>query len=71
MNDLDKTTLLDLHLATLQGVCIYVSLLPQDGSETFLSKSKLCSCGTKPQHSGNHQYLQLHDDVSMRTPMPS
>ena len=30
MNDLDKTTLLDLHPAT-QGVHVYVGLLPQHG----------------------------------------
>ena len=33
----------------------------------FLSKTRLCSCGTKPQHSGNPWYLQLHDDIIMRT----
>ena len=27
------------------------------GSETILSKTKLCSCGTKSQHSRNHLYL--------------
>ena len=33
MNDLDKMAHIDLHLATIQGVCVVsvVSLLPQDG----------------------------------------
>ena len=39
--------------------------------DTFLSKTKLCACDTKPQHSRNRHYLQLHDDVSMRTPLSS
>ena len=26
-------------------------------SAFFISKTKLCSCGTKPQYSGNHWYL--------------
>ena len=37
------------------------------GSDRFLSTIKLCSCGTKIQHSINHQYLQLYDDIIMRT----
>ena len=39
--------------------------------DTFYQKHRLYSCGTKPQHSGNHWCLQLHDDISMRTPMSS
>ena len=35
----------------------------------FYQKLRLCSCGTKPQHSGSHQYQWLHDDIIMRTPM--
>ena len=37
----------------------------------FYQKLRLCSCGTKPQHSRNHWCLLLHDYVSMRTPMSS
>ena len=37
------------------------------GVTCFYQKLRICSCGTKPQHSRNHQYLQLHDDVIMRT----
>ena len=25
--------------------------------DMFLSRNKLCPCGTRPQHSRNHQYL--------------
>ena len=39
------------------------------GVTHFYQKLRLCSCGTKPQHSRNHWYLQLRDDVSIRTPM--
>ena len=28
----------------------------------FYQKLRLCSCGTKPQHSGNHWCLQLCDE---------
>ena len=31
MNELDKIMHLDLHLATLRGVHVYVGLLPHDG----------------------------------------
>ena len=56
MNDLDKTVHLDLHLPTIQGVCMYVRYqftTPRWGVTCFYQKLRLCSCGTKPQHSRN------------------
>ena len=72
MNDLDKMVHLDLHLPTIQGVCLYVHCqftTSRWGVTHFYQKLTLCSCGTKPQHSGHHQYLQFCDDISMRMPM--
>ena len=40
-------------------------------SDTYYQILRLCSCGTKPQHSGNHWCRRLHDDVIIRTPMSS
>ena len=44
---------------------------PRWGVTCFYQSLRLCSCGTKPQHSGNHQCRRLHDDIIMRTPMTS
>ena len=41
------------------------------GVTCFYQGHRLCSCSTKPQHSGNHQCRRLHDDGIMRTPMSS
>ena len=60
MNDLDKMTHLDLHLATIQGVCVYVHCWFTTSRwrvTNSFQKLILCSCGTKPQQSRNHQYL--------------
>ena len=74
MNDLDKTVHLDLHLPTIQGIHMYVHChftASRWGVTHFYQKLRLCSCGTKPQHSRNHWCIQLCDDLSMRTPMSS
>ena len=74
MNDLDKMAHLDLHVRTIHGVHVYVCCQftsSRWGETCFYQKLRLCSCGTKPLHSRNHQCLRLHDDVSMRTPMSS
>ena len=55
---LDKMAHLDLHLPTIEGVHMYVHYrftTPMWGVTHFYQKLRLCSCGTKPQHSGNHQ----------------
>ena len=73
MNNLNKMAHLNLHLPTYVHVSI-VSLLPQmasDISSSLLTKLRLCSCGTKPQHSRNHWYQRLCNDIIMRTPMSS
>ena len=44
---------------------------PRWGVKHFYQRPRLCSCGTKPQHSRNHQCQQLCDDVLMRTPISS
>ena len=74
MNGLDKTVHLDLHLPTIQHVCVCVHCqftTSRWGVTCFYQKLRLCSCGTKPYHSRNHWYQQLHDDIRMRTPMSS
>ena len=56
------------------GGCVYIRYrftTPRWGVTRFYQRLRLCSCGTKPQHSGNHQCQQLRDDVIMRTPMSS
>ena len=58
MNNLDKLVHLDLHLPAIQGVNMYVCCqftTTRWGVTSFYQKLRLCSCGTKPQHSGNHQ----------------
>ena len=58
MNDLDKGAHLDLHLPNIQSGCMYVHCqftTPRWGVTRFYQKLRLCSCGTKPQHSGNHR----------------
>ena len=47
----------------------------RDNSDTILSMFRLCSCGTKPQHSENHHFVmtsswepQCHHDIIMRIP---
>ena len=58
MNDLDKTAHLDLHIPTIQGGRRYVRCQftsPRWGVTHFYQRLRLCSCGTKCQHSGNHQ----------------
>ena len=72
MNDLDMMAQLDLHLPTIQGVHVYVHCqftTSRWGVTCFYQQLRLCFCGTKPQHSGNHWCGQLCDDVIMRTPM--
>ena len=57
MNDLDMMAQLDLHLPTIQGVHVYVHCqftTSRWGVTCFYQKRRLCCCGTKPQHSGNH-----------------
>ena len=49
---------LDLHLPTIQGgrryfCCQFTT--PRWGMTCFYKILKLCSCGTKPQHSRNHR----------------
>ena len=51
-------------------VCCWFTT-PRWGVTHFYQRLRLCSCGTKPQHSGNHRCRGLHDDVIMRTPMSS
>ena len=61
MNDVDKMVYLDLHLpSTIQGLHVYVHCQftsSRWGVTSFFKKLRLCSYGTKPQHSGNHRYL--------------
>ena len=70
MNDLYMMVPLDLHLPTIQGVCMYVHCqftTSRLGVTCNYQKIRLCSCGTKPQCSRNHQCLRLHDDDIMKT----
>ena len=56
------------------GGCVYVRCwftTPRWGVTHFYQRLRLCSCGTKPQHSRNHWCQQLRDDITMRTPMSS
>ena len=48
---------------------------PRWGVTCFYQCLRLCSCGTKPQHSENHHFVmtsswepQCHHDIIMRTP---
>ena len=48
---------------------------PRWGVTRFYQCLRLCSCGTKPQHSENHHFVmmsswepQCHHDIIMRTP---
>ena len=48
---------------------------PRWGVTCFYQCLRLCSCGTKPQHSKNHHFVmasswepQCHHDIIMRTP---
>ena len=60
------------------GRCVYVRCwftTPRWGVTCFYRCLRLCSCGTKPQHSKNHNSVmtsswepQCHHDIIMRTP---
>ena len=63
MNDLDKMVHLDLHLPTIQGVRMYVHCwftTSRWGVTCFYQKLRLCSCGTKPQHS---RIISVYDSM--------
>ena len=58
MNDLHKMAHLALHLPTIQGVCVFVHCqftTSRWGVTHFYQTLRSCSCGAKPQCSGNHQ----------------
>ena len=60
------------------GGCVYIRCrftTPRWGVTRFYQCLRLCSCGTKPQHSENHHIVmmsswepQCHHDIIMRTP---
>ena len=60
MNDQDKMACLNLLLPTIQGVHMYIHhqfTTSRWGVTCFYQKLRLCSCGTKPQHSRYHRCL--------------
>ena len=60
------------------GGCVYIHCqftTPRWGVTCFYQWFRLCSCGTKPQHSKNHHSVmtslwepQCHHDIIIRTP---